>query len=147
MSTRTNIVIKDKHDKLFFYRHSDGYPEGTLPTLNIFMDWLTNGKIRNNLSQAAGWLIVLGAMEYNTIPEFKTSEATRYSKGTGEPETFKSPEDWKCGAYEPTTGIHGDIEYLYIIDLDKKTIECFEDWTDAGEGKGTPLDLKSVKLS
>jgi hypothetical protein len=30
--------------------------------------------------------------------------------------------DWKCGAYEPTTGIHGDIEYLYVVDLAAKEI-------------------------
>lgn len=69
MSTRANIVIKDRHDKLFFYRHSDGYPEGTLPTLNKFIDWVKSGKIRDNVSQAAGWLIILGALEYNTLPE------------------------------------------------------------------------------
>ena len=27
MSTRANIIIKDARTTLYFYRHSDGYPE------------------------------------------------------------------------------------------------------------------------
>lgn len=147
MSTRANIVLTEKWgnktSKLFFYRHSDGYPEGTMPTLNVFMKWLKSGQIRNNLSQSAGWLILLGAIEYNTLPEYKT-EKPHFdgAKGYADINTIQSPHDWKCGAYEPTTSIHGDIEYLYIIDVTNKTLECFEDWTAKGEGKGTPVDLK-----
>jgi len=141
MSTRANIVIKDSHNKLFFYRHSDGYPEGTLPTLNIFMQWLKDKKIRNNISQGSGWLIALGALEYNTLPEFKTEKSDYGGHEYGDINTIKEPDDWKIGAYEPTTGIHGDIKYLYIIDIENKTLECFEDWTDKGEGKGQPIDL------
>ena len=60
MSTRANIVIKDEYSELWFYRHSDGYPEGTLPTLTEFLDAVKAGLIRNNVSQAAGWLIIIG---------------------------------------------------------------------------------------
>jgi hypothetical protein len=67
MSTRANIVIKDKHSQLIFYRHSDGYPEGTLPSLKKFMSWVKAGTIRNNVSQAAGWLIMVGAQEYDSV--------------------------------------------------------------------------------
>ena len=142
MSTRANIIIKDNYDKLFFYRHSDGYPEGTMPSISIFMEWVKSGKIRNNAQQAAGWLILLGAMEYNTIPNFETDKPF-YEGGRGyaKMDTIQQPEDWKAGAYEPTTCIHGDIEYLYIIDLEKKTVKCFEDWTDEGEGKGSPVKI------
>ncbi len=101
MSTRCNVVIKDKHDKLIFYRHSDGYPEVTGESLKVFLEWVTSGKIRDNVSQAAGWLIILGHEEY------------KKDGLTG----------WKVGAYEPTTEIHGDIEYLYEIDLSAKTLK------------------------
>lgn len=110
MSTRANILIKDGYNQLWFYRQSDGYPEVTLPTLNKFLDWVKEGKIRNNVSQAAGWLILIGREEYfedNKIP-FEPSGDEIYS--------------WKVGAYEPTTKQHGDIEYLYIIDLEKLEI-------------------------
>lgn len=135
MSTRANIVIKDGSEKLFFYRHSDGYPEGTMPTLNIFMKWLKNQTIRNGISQGSGWLILLGALEYATIPNCVVTEKE------ADLSTIETPSDWKVGAYEPTTGIHGDIEYLYIIDLVQKTVECFEDWTEDGDGKSKPLDI------
>jgi len=105
MSTRANIIIKDGNEKLWFYRHSDGYPEGTLPTLNKFLNLIKEGKIRDNISQAAGWLILIGHEEYGS----------------------KNPlYDWKVGAYEPTIGRHGDIEYLYTIDLEKKEIKVEE---------------------
>ena len=136
MSTRANIVLKESYsyedmegkksnvtNELIFYRHSDGYPEGTLPTLNIFMDWLKRGKIRNSIYQAGGWLIIIGAMEYNTLPEFKKVPAYEGSeKFYGDEKTFEDPKDWKCGAYEPTYCIHTDIEYLYEIDIIKKTL-------------------------
>lgn len=106
MSTRANIVIKDAHEKLWFYRHSDGYPEGTMPTLEKFLQYVKDGKIRNNVGQAAGWLIIIGHNEYET------------------PDT--PDKDWKVGAYEPTTGQHCDIEYLYTVDLQALTIEVQE---------------------
>lgn len=43
MSTRANVVIKDQYSSLWFYRHTDGYPEGTLPTLEKFMEKLEDG--------------------------------------------------------------------------------------------------------
>jgi len=120
MSTRANIILKEeqswkdengkKHnhvEKLYFYRHSDGYPESVLPSLKPFMDWLKSGMIRDNVSQAGGWIILLGANEYNT--ELPKDDG----RGMG----------WKVGAYEPTTGLHGDINYLYTIDLSKKTLD------------------------
>lgn len=100
MSTRANIIISDGYDKLWFYRHSDGYPAGALPTLAEFMQRVVDGKIRNNANQAAGWLIVIGHEEY-----------------------AKYGSDWKVGAYEPTYAQHGDIEYLYTLDLATKTIK------------------------
>jgi hypothetical protein len=107
MSTRANIIIKDEYSSLIFYRHSDGYPKGTLPTLNAFLELVKSGKIRDNVSQAAGWLIIIGHEEYGVRCSY---------------EIAKDESEWKVGAYEPTTEIHGDIEYLYTVDLVKKTI-------------------------
>ena len=132
MSTRCNVVIKDAYTKLFFYRHSDGYPDGTMPSLRIFMDWLRNRNIRDNTGQAAGWLIVLGAMEYDSIPDYDLEgKLEGLTAAYGDKSTFQPPKGWKCGAYEPTNGIHGDIEYLYIIDLEEKTLTCHDEWTSS----------------
>jgi hypothetical protein len=110
MSIRANIIIKDRYTKLYFYRHSDGYPEVTRESLNVFMNWLKDGKIRDNVNQAAGWLIILGNDEYEVGNEPKGVDGF----------------NWKVGAYEPTTGLHGDIDYLYVIDLEKETLEIFD---------------------
>jgi hypothetical protein len=127
MSTRANIIIKEtfpSYKKLFFYRHSDGYPEGTLPTLNKFLDLVKSGKIRDNISQSAGWLVLLGAIEYQSLPNglFEQTNKKPYERETDALIEDLIPADWKCGAYEPTTGIHGDIEYLYEINLTDKTL-------------------------
>lgn len=48
-------------------------------------------------------------------------------------------------SYELTTGLHGDIEYLYIIDLMTKTITCHA--VDNWEGLkiNDTIDLSTVK--
>lgn len=122
MSTRAGIIIKDKYDEIHFYRHSDGYPEGTLPTLELFLSWVKDRKIRDNAMQASGWLVIIGALEYMTVPRVPVLE-TKFGL---ESDMTKAnpPDDWKCGAYEPTTNVenHGDLEFVYIVDLDTKEI-------------------------
>lgn len=122
MSTRANVILREGKNCLYFYRHSDGYPEGTVPSLEIFSKWVKQGKIRNNLGQAAGWLIILGAMEYNTIPKFELESGGNY----GDMDSVEPPKEWKAGAYEPTTGLHGDIEWLYDVDITNGTIKIQE---------------------
>jgi len=161
MSTRAGVIIKDGHDELHFYRHSDGYPEGTLPTLEKFLNLVKEGKIRNNVDQAAGWLIIIGAEEYNKYSGFKCSKCgktemnglkTVFVTDKSEEENgsyckeceVKAPyvneplpaeialkpdgrygfANWKVGAYEPTKDVyrHGDLEYVYLIDLVKLKI-------------------------
>ena len=122
MSTRANVVIKDQYGELWFYRHSDGYPEGTMPTLEKFLKWVKEGKIRDNINQAAGWLTLIGAEEYGVKRSWADGELVETPKETVTEPSSDSMSGWKCGAYEPTVRQHGDIEYLYTIDLDKKTL-------------------------
>ena len=71
MSTRASILIKDSNgDSLWFYRHSDGYSEGAMPTLTKFMQAVKDGIVRDNVGQASGWLVLLGSEEYSTQPDF-----------------------------------------------------------------------------
>ena len=95
MSTRCNILIKDESTQLFFYRHSDGYPECAGESLKQFCEGYKK-HLRNNVTQSAGWLIIHGSKEYS---------GSNASYG------------WKVGAYEPTDSIHWDIDFLYEIDL------------------------------
>ena len=108
MSTRCQVIVTDGYDELWFYRHSDGYPEGVKESLGLFLQWVKEGKIRDNVEQASGWLILIGQTEYGT------------------PST-PNPKDgysgWKCGAYEPSVPEqHGDIDFLYTVDLKNKTV-------------------------
>lgn len=123
MSTRCNVLVKDNYSKIWIYRHSDGYPSGVHPTLSVFIQNIIDGKIRDNPGQSAGWLILLGAKEYDVSLPSKTISG------------------WKCGAYEPTCGEHGDIEYLYTVDLENRTVKIsgsknitysFEDYVKLG---------------
>lgn len=106
MSTRANIIVKDRFDHLIFYRHSDGYPEGVKETLDKFCNWMKSGAIRNNIVQGCGWLIILGAEEYKSL-------------NAGIDPATDQPVSWKVGAYEPTADIHGDISHAYLIDMEK----------------------------
>jgi|WetSurSiteA1Bulk_404760.scaffolds.fasta_scaffold13001_1 hypothetical protein len=130
MSTRANIIIRDEifNDSLIFYRHSDGYPKGTLPTLKKFMLYVCTGRIRDNVEQSAGWLILIGAKEYEKVYAGGGLYHTKKDITIPEKESNKSYSgmEWKCGSYEPATGIHPDIEYLYELNLTKKTIEIKE---------------------
>ena len=110
MSTRASIVITDEiGGKLYFYRHCDGYPDGAMPTLKRFINAVKAGKIRKNVGQACGWLILMGADE-----DFYKAEnlgLDSLSRDIGEKlEKYKNlistdPKyNWKCGAIEPTYG-------------------------------------------
>ena len=110
MSTRCHVVLKDEHAEQWFYRHCDGYPDGTLPTLFEFMTWIKDKKIRDNVQQSSGWLIMIGAIEYSDF----TSDITQ-------------PHKWKVGAYEPCPeGYHSDIQYIYTIDVEKNKLEVYD---------------------
>jgi hypothetical protein len=117
MSTRAQIIVKDERQELWFYRHSDGYPEGTMPLLNKFIDYVKAGIIRDNVEQSAGWLVLFGAEEYKDQKENPLLPTSEESFG-----------GWKCGSIEPCAcrAQHGDIEYLYTVDLKAKTISVKE---------------------
>jgi hypothetical protein len=111
MSTRANILFTDEYgDKQWYYRHSDGYPEVTAKSLQTFVRWVVSGKIRDNISQGSGWLIILGNREYAKDDMCGLEPRSEGYSG------------WKVGAYEPTTDQHGDIEWLYTVDLKEKTV-------------------------
>lgn len=127
MSTRANVLLVDAHTNpnnppLVFYRHSDGYPEGVEPTLKKFCEWIKSEKIRNNLMQAAGWLVILGLKEhaeqatlhpgiyvgsYNSLTTVEDLEPGGESLG------------WKVGYYEPVVGVTDWAEFVYVVDVTK----------------------------
>lgn len=136
MSTRANVLIKDAYSELWMYHHSDGYPTGMKDTLTQFIDWVNRGLIRGNASQSAGWLIILGIQEnIEHMQSFQESMGDLLNKDVKinlEELAIKDyiptggVSGWKVGAYEPTNEQHGDIEWLYTLDLQKKTLTVQE---------------------
>jgi len=84
----------------------------TAESLKTFVQWLVDGRIRDNVCQGSGWLIILGNTEYA-----KTSKEG-FATEPGDDSLYS----WKVGAYEPTDDEHGDIVYLYTIDMENKTV-------------------------
>ena len=129
MPKGANIILSETHSynskngrnitktkQLFFYRQADGNPEGIMPVLKVFLRWIKEGKLRNSLGQCGVWLIILGAIEYNVIPKFLYFKE---KLGSDELNKIPMPKVWKGGSFEPTVGIHGDIEFLYEIDINE----------------------------
>lgn len=144
MSTRANIIIKDEQfggSELIFYRHSDGYPKGTLPTLKQFMQYVVTGRLRDNVEQSAGWLILIGARENNTI--YLNGKDVLKTDLTV-PDNRDKSMGWNCGSYEPSCGIHSDIEFLYTLNLTKKTITVQEVIEDEKYKTIEVIDCKKV---
>jgi len=119
MSTRCNIILEETNNnnefQIWLYRHSDGYPSGVFPTLSKFIQYMLDGFIKKDISQSSGWLILLGIREHLEIINDDGYDI----------EYIFSPvrrEDWEVGNYIVTSGIHGDIEYLYALDYTKQTI-------------------------
>lgn len=111
MSTRANIKVTDgSGDQLWFYKHSDGYPDGTMPLLETFLERVKKGQYRDNVGQASGHLIILGRLDLEESWD-------KFNEGK-----WPTHYEWKVGTIEPTTEQHGDIEWLYTIDLKKKEI-------------------------
>lgn len=109
MGTRANVIITDEYSQIIFYRHSDGYPECTGESLKEFVKGYgshpakSSPTMRLDAMQSAGWLVIHGHNEYG--PQGKGME-------------------WKVGAYEPTANLHGDAEYIYVIDLKAGALTC-----------------------
>ena len=87
MSTRCNIILKDKGHQIFLYHHHDGYPEGVGTDMQRFV-------------------ADINKHYYYSIEDV----ANRLLKGYDS--KFYGKTDM---GYELTTNIHGDIEYLYVL--------------------------------
>ena len=119
MSTRALIIVKDEYgDKLGFYRHSDGYPEGVMPLIQKYVDMVRSGQLRNNVVQSAGWLIELGRQElvdmYKDMGESGVPAYYKWKIGTIEPHVITNPKK------------QSDLEYCYTINLSNCTVQAKE---------------------
>lgn len=120
MSTRANVVIKKADDNgavnyAQLYHHHDGYCSG----------------LGNDLSEYMAEIEVMPDEEKKNILKDPVSLA----------KWFAADERFDEFEYEGTdVNLHGDIEYLYVIDLTKETITCYSTW----DWDGVIKDLEKV---
>lgn len=94
MSTRANILILETGNKVWLYHHWDGYPA----YLGAVMGEFLRDRIAGHYWDASGVANVL-------------------IKGH-----LDGDESVQDDGFELTDNRHGDIEYLYIIDMNEKTM-------------------------
>ena len=129
MSTRSNIIVEDKHNRIQLYRHWDGYPSGVLPELEIAL--LYAWQLPRFEAQDFAAAIVRGWKQ----------------EGGGNIYIDGSPQGWEL--------IHGDVEWVYLIKPQKvKTKESRQpffsgepivevyDWHDYWFNKANPEQIK-----
>lgn len=114
MSTRATVIIKDDYNEVIFYRHSDGYPSVTAVSLLEFCQGYNgkNGHLRKDAMQSSGWLVLHGHKEY-----LKEDQKLGF-------QSSDKYDNWKVGAYEPTSRIASDAAFIYTINLIEKTLIC-----------------------
>lgn len=114
MSTSAQIDLVDNDgSKLSFYCHCDGYPEGVVPHLKKFVGMIKDGKIRNNLLQSAGWLLVIGKEAFEEMCRQHLKE--RPDSG----EITRRMYGWKVGLFESIpTDQDFDCDYHYVVNVE-----------------------------
>lgn len=100
MSTRCNLIIKDEMDKIQLYRHSDGYPGGP------------HGVIAG-LPEALKFAWELPRMEAS---DFSAAIVRAWKNN----EYIQGGNIYIDGTANGAKTLHGNIEYLYTIEPDKK---------------------------
>jgi hypothetical protein len=118
MSTHALITIKDEHKgEIHLYRHMDGYPKGTMPSLEKLMSWVKAGRIPSSeAGSVAGWLLLIGRDEY------KDRGGCGLEPSTDPTKHFYASE---FGSYELVTTKFANmigVDHKYKIDLTDKTI-------------------------
>lgn len=106
MSTRCHIIIRDESNNFEcrIYHHFDGYPEGVGADLKKYLS-----------QRETNW--------------FGTYIANDLIKGKITTETMNGLKPDM--GYEVTFGIHGDEEFVYIIDCDEQTLKCYSmEWDE-----------------
>lgn len=138
MSTRCNVIIQSRNnaqdavESVQLYHHHDGYPKFMAFFLCRFLnDWLAN--------------------EASATPS--ASDLSKALLAVNEYKYMNDDTNLTDGEFEDDNNniLHGDIEYLYIIDLHQQTIRFFKIGTNLYFGEsisieGYDQDVKGVKI-
>ena len=102
MSTRATIKIIEGEDTVWVYHHCDGYPDGIGSDMKKYLDTLDYWDAYDIATD------LIKGKKCGATNNIWTGKTTPGDDG-----------------YELTSGQHGDENYGYIIDCDKKTITCY----------------------
>ena len=95
MSTRAHIRVKNESGEISLYCHCDGYPSGLGKVLKRFLDGFQPH------FWEADWIV------------------WKLIKGDISDDFFFNHDIF------PTFGLHGDEDFVYVIDTIQKTINCY----------------------
>lgn len=129
MSTRSQIEFvqkreweedgeeKSRWDRILTYKHHDGYPEGTVPVLREYYNWSTRTQDLEYF--VATWFY------WNKRRSEKWHLDEGYSEEPDE-DDFEVPREETGFGVCPGERLHGDIEYLWIVDITNETIHMYD---------------------
>lgn len=111
MGTRSNLFITglDSNGNPFtqrFYRHYDGYPSSMLETLSGILK--EHPKATNHIEELS-----------------QQVSALQYESGYGNRQVFEPSEVYSSEFTSNTYGNHGDLEYVYVLDLERKGVSIY----------------------
>lgn len=131
MSTRCQIGFTDgkSYSPILLYKHSDGYPKGILPILEKIVSAFVKDR------GADGEYLPAYIMREWAVRELRQKKTLRekYRKVNK-----KEPPAWYFGGVSVlgwgiTTDLHGDIEYLYVVNIATGSIRTVDTFSDAYE--------------
>jgi len=128
MSTRCQLRFTEKgSDRVAqIYRHSDGYPEGILPDLKHLQELLHATGTQHDASYTAAQFLL--ADKLRGIERLFRSQDGQHEAYPASVIQLLDVEAWQeistspnyllgHGVENPSCGIHGDEEYIYVIEL------------------------------
>lgn len=117
MSTRCQIHVEGTG--LWIYKHSDGYPEGVLPTLLPFLSFFAKERGMKDTEYLTAQIVrEFATAEFWQVvdPEGYYSKSNRKDAG----HLWRRTLGWGIG----TEGPHGDEEFVYFVRPD--CVEVYE---------------------
>jgi hypothetical protein len=141
MSTRAQVAFYGnieqplkKWDALI-YKHSDGYPEGVLPELEVFATDFNAKRGLSDSEYASAWYLMFLYKQHMKMAEDWSKD---HAKEIADP-SRAFPELKDFGLYSGngvSKQIHGDIEYFYAVYPNR--IEAYDlSWDDQAFGLGS----------
>lgn len=112
MSTRAQIKVSDQ--PIYIYKHSDGYPEGVMPTLEPAVKYFHEQRGYDPEYMVARILMAFALAEEKFRQErIKEFERLRNSTEERLYKMYSKPEVLGFGL---DLQVHGDIQYMYHVD-------------------------------